>query len=93
VLACSLLGKPGRTTRSCGCLRREIAVKQIHSGILDVGRFVLGHGLKLNIEQVRQIRALAARGMTKTNIALRFGVGKSFISAIVLNKNWKEAAA
>jgi hypothetical protein len=35
VLASCLLGKPGRATRSCGCLRKEIAAKKIETGICE----------------------------------------------------------
>jgi hypothetical protein len=145
VQASSLLGKPGRATRSCGCLRKEIAVNKIETGIcerlfkhgcatqahqareyvawlnarrmyekvpdfleffkmigsafpgarlhrLPDGRFAWGRGLKLSIEKVREIRALAAQGMTKKALAQQFGVGKSIVSSIVLNQKWREAA-
>jgi hypothetical protein len=56
------------------------------------GRFEWRRGSKLSIEKVRKIRRLAANGITQKALAARFGVGKSIVGEIVLNKKWREVA-
>lgn len=45
---------------------------------------------KLTIEQVREIRTLLSSGITQTELARRYGVGRSTIGGIWSGKRWKE---
>lgn len=48
---------------------------------------------KLTTEQVANIKALAASGVTGRELAKRFGVGDTNISAILSGRSWKHVAA
>jgi hypothetical protein len=43
----------------------------------------------LTVAQVEDIRAAAMRGITGAELALRYGVSQSTISAVVRRKNWR----
>jgi DNA invertase Pin-like site-specific DNA recombinase len=60
---------------------------------LPDGEFVWRRGRKLNIEKVREIRALAAQGMPQRAIAGKFEACLATINEIVRNKIWREVAA
>ena len=46
---------------------------------------------KLNAEKVAEIRALAETGITRRELAKRYGVNGSMISKICLNQSWVES--
>lgn len=50
------------------------------------------HLTKLDADSVREIRRLAAEGVSQRSIAQRFDIDRSNVSAIVLGKTWKEVA-
>jgi len=48
------------------------------------------HGRKkLTEDDVREIRALVAGGVTKTDVAAQFGIGRTTVRHIVTGKNWR----
>lgn len=75
--------------------RANLPRGQKHGLSLHPERRVRGEhvpGAKLNDEKVRDIRHLAAEGMTHQAIANRFGVTQSVVSRIVKRLGWKHVA-
>lgn len=56
------------------------------------GKGELAGNAKLTDSQVREIRALAIRGVTSAEIARRYGVARVTISAIRTGRNWSHVA-
>lgn len=48
-------------------------------------------GAKLTASDVRRIRELLQRGLTKTAIAAQFGVGRTQVTRIAFGRHWKQA--
>lgn len=48
------------------------------------------HGMaKLTENQVREVKALAGNGLSKTAIAARYGIGRTTLGHILNGKNWR----
>lgn len=69
-------------------LRVGTQADNIHDSI-QKGRYNAFGRQRLNAEQVREIRALAASGKRQKDIAAMFGVARNTVSGIVLRTSWQ----
>ena len=64
----------------------------IRKGRDDLKRDGVGsrnNNVKLTEDQVREIRAASARGVSRNTLARQYGVSKPMIKNIALRRNWK----
>jgi hypothetical protein len=79
--ACQL----GRCPRTTVEAAREIKAEPMR--VAKPRKVLVGH--RLNIDQVREIRSLAAQGIARTALAHRFSVTRSTVGQIVRGELWR----